>query len=76
MPLLCRDKFYGDKFINNNSNVYWSKHSWNFPLDKRRGSNFRNFRKKGGSESSHKKGGVGKIGGDCFKKRGYHLFSY
>ena len=27
----------------------------------------------GGSDFSHKKGGIGKIGG-CFKKGGYYLF--
>ena len=35
------------------------------------GLSFRNFpRKGGGSEISHKKGRVGKIGGGCSKKRG------
>ena len=42
-----------------------------------RGLNFRIFRKKGGSDFSHKKGGVGKIGEFVLKKSGgYHLFSY
>ena len=35
------------------------------------------FKKRDGGEVdfSHKKGRAGKIGG-CFKKEGYHLFSY
>ena len=28
------------------------------------------------SDFSHKKGAVGEIGGSCFKKREYYLFSY
>ena len=47
------------------------------PLVRRGGGglSFKNFCKKGGSDFYYKKGGVGEIGG-CFKKRGYHLFSY
>ena len=38
---------------------------------------FKIFEKKGGSNFFHKRGGVGKIGGDYyFKKGGYDLFSY
>ena len=40
------------------------------------GFEFLNFlKKRRGSDFSHKKGGVGKIG-KVFLKRGYHLFPY
>ena len=37
------------------------------------GSEFLEFSKKQkGSDFSHKKGGIGKIGAGCFKQGGYH----
>ena len=55
--------------------------SWNPPHFISRGGgglNFQSFRKKGGSDFSHKKGEIGKIGGSGYLKKGwgYHLFSY
>ena len=56
-------------------------HSWTPFFIKRRGKgvSFRNFQKKGVGECSdfsHKKGGVGKMGGLFYKKEGdYYLFS-